>query len=43
MRAVGITGTWIKFLYFYEAAILVVAACILGVLIGYIVGTTISM
>ena len=43
MRAVGITGTRIKFLYFYEAAILVVAACILGVLIGYIVGTTISM
>ena len=43
MRAVGITGSRIKFLYFYEAAILVVAACILGVMIGYIVGTTISM
>ena len=43
MRAVGITGSRIKFLYFYEAAILVVAACVLGVMIGYIVGTTISM
>ena len=43
MRAIGVKATRIKLLYFYEAAILVVAASILGVAIGYIVGITISM
>ena len=43
MRAVGVTSGRIKFLYFYEATILVLASCILGVMIGFVVGTTLSM
>ena len=43
MRAIGVTNGRIKFLYFYEASILVLASCILGVMIGFVVGTTLSM
>lgn len=40
LRAMGFTRMRIKFLYFYEAFILVSASCLLGVMIGTIVGFT---
>ena len=43
MRAIGFSAWRICLLYFYEAMLLVVTACLLGVFIGLIVGTTMSM
>ena len=40
LRAIGFTRTRIKVLYFYEAFVLVMASCSLGVMIGVIVGFT---
>jgi len=40
LRAMGFTKFRIKLLYFYEAFILVIASCLLGVMIGTIVGFT---
>lgn len=40
LRAMGFTNSRIKALYFYEALILVVASCLLGCVIGTIVGYT---
>jgi len=40
LRAMGFTKRRIKLLYFYEAFILVMASCLLGVMIGTIVGFT---
>jgi ABC-type antimicrobial peptide transport system permease subunit len=40
MRAMGFTKSRIKILYFYEAFILVSSSCMLGVMIGVIVGFT---
>ena len=40
MRAMGFTKVRIKVLYFYEAFILVSSSCMLGVMIGVIVGFT---
>merc|ERR1711981_1221525 len=40
LRAMGFTKARIKLLYFYEAFILVMASCLLGVMIGTIVGFT---
>ena len=40
LRAIGFTSSRIIFLYFYEAFILVMASCALGVMIGVIVGYT---
>ena len=40
LRAMGFTKRRIKVLYFYEAFILVSASCLLGVMIGTIVGFT---
>jgi len=40
LRAMGFTKLRIKMLYFYEAFILVMASCLLGVMIGTIVGFT---
>lgn len=40
LRAMGFTRARIKLLYFYEAFILVMASCLLGVMIGTIVGFT---
>ena len=40
LRAMGFTKRRIKLLYFYEAFILVMASCMLGVMIGTIVGFT---
>ena len=43
LRSMGVTRIRIKLLYFYEALILVVSSCLLGVLIGVIVGYTMSL
>ena len=40
LRAMGFTKFRIELLYFYEAFILVMASCLLGVMIGTIVGFT---
>ena len=37
LRAIGITKIRVKLLYFYEAVIMVVSSCMLGVLIGMVV------
>lgn len=43
MRAIGFTKGRIKILYFYEALMLVLASCLLGVMIGCIVGYTMAL
>ena len=43
LRSMGVTKIRIKLLYFYEAVILVVSSCTLGVLIGVMVGYTMSL
>ena len=40
LRAIGMTSKPITILYFYEALILVLSACVLGVAIGMTVGYT---
>jgi ABC-type antimicrobial peptide transport system permease subunit len=40
LRAMGFTKNRIKMLYFYEAFILVISSCTLGVMIGMAVGFT---
>lgn len=40
LRSIGFSSRRVKLLYFYEAFILVMASCILGVMIGCIVGQT---
>ena len=40
LRAMGITRLRVKLLYFYEAMIMVIASCMLGVLIGVVVAYT---
>lgn len=40
LRAIGFTSSRIKVLYFYEAFVLVMASCSLGVMIGVVVGYT---
>jgi len=39
----GFTKYRIKALYFYEALILVVSSCILGIMIGCLVGYTLML
>ena len=43
MRSIGITTYRIKLLYFYEALILVLSSCLLGVMIGMTVGYTMAL
>ena len=43
LRAMGFTKQRIRMLYFYEAFILFIASCLLGVLIGVIVGFTMTL
>lgn len=43
MRSIGITSTRIKLLYFYEALILVLSSCLLGITIGMTVGYTMAL
>ena len=40
LRAIGLTSYRISTLYFYEALLLVLSSCIIGVMIGVMVGTT---
>ena len=40
MRAMGFTNYRVRMLYFYESLVLVLTSCILGVLIGVVVGYT---
>ena len=40
LRSIGFTGFRISALYFYEALLLVFASCLLGVMIGVLVGFT---
>ena len=43
LRAIGITSYRIKLMYFYEALILVLSSCFLGVIIGMTVGYTMAI
>ena len=40
IRAMGFTKYRIRMLYFYESLVLVLSSCILGVIIGTMVGYT---
>ena len=40
LRSIGLTGYRISTLYFYEALLLVFASCLLGIVIGVLVGFT---
>ena len=40
LRSIGMTGYRISTLYFYEALLLVFASCLLGIVIGVLVGFT---
>ena len=40
LRATGFTKYRVRMLYFYESLILVLSSCILGILIGVLVGYT---
>ena len=40
LRAIGVTRSRIKLLYFYEALVLVIASSTLGVMIGMLIGYT---
>lgn len=40
LRAMGFTKCRVRLLYFYEALILVLSSCLLGILIGVLVGYT---
>lgn len=40
LRAMGFTNYRVRMLYFYESLVLVLTSCILGVLIGVVVGYT---
>ena len=43
LRSIGFTKWRIRMLYFYEAMILVLASCTLGILVGMVVGYTMSL
>lgn len=43
LRAIGITSRRVKILYFYEALLLVLSSCLLGVLIGMTVAYTMAL
>lgn len=43
LRSMGLTKMRINLLYFYEALIIVLASCTLGILVGFCVGYTIKL
>jgi putative ABC transport system permease protein len=43
MRAIGFTKIRIKLLFFYEAIILVFSSCFLGMMIGMVIGYTMTL
>lgn len=43
MRSIGLKKYRIVMLYFYEASVLVLASCLLGVMVGMIMGYTMTL
>jgi ABC-type antimicrobial peptide transport system permease subunit len=43
LRSIGLTKSRIRMLYFYEALLLVLASCMLGICIGVILGYTLTI
>ena len=43
LRAIGVTKGRIRLLFFYEALILVIASCLLGIFVGTVVGYTMTI
>jgi ABC-type antimicrobial peptide transport system permease subunit len=43
LRSIGFTKWRIRWLYFYESMILVLASCSMGVLVGMAIGYTITL
>ena len=43
LRSIGLTKTRIKLLYFYEAFVLVFASCLLGILVGCVMGYSVCL
>ncbi len=43
LRSLGITKWRIRMLYFYEAMVLVLASCIMGIMVGMVVGYTMTI
>ena len=42
LRSIGVTNLKIRLLFFYEALVLVLSACMLGVVTGLVIGYTMS-
>jgi ABC-type antimicrobial peptide transport system permease subunit len=40
LRAIGFTKNRIKVLYFYEAMVLILASCLMGVMVGMVIAYT---
>lgn len=40
LRAIGFTKNRIKILYFYEAMVLILASCLMGVMVGMVIAYT---
>ena len=40
MRSIGMTRSRVRLLFFYEASVLVLAACMIGIFVGTVVGFT---
>lgn len=43
LRMLGFTKIRVKLLYFYEAVVLVLASCLLGIMIGILIGYTMTL
>jgi ABC-type antimicrobial peptide transport system permease subunit len=43
LRSIGMTKNRIKVLYFYEAFVLVFASCLLGILVGCVMGYSVCL
>lgn len=43
LRSIGFTSNRIKMLYFYEAMVLILASCTTGIMIGMLVGYTMTL
>ena len=43
LRSIGFTKWRIRMLYFYEAMVLVLASCSMGIMVGMVVGYTMSL
>jgi ABC-type antimicrobial peptide transport system permease subunit len=43
LRSIGFSRWRIRFLYFYEAIVLVLSSCLLGVMVGMVVAYTMTL